>query len=192
MHNEEGTIVLLHGYGANGQNLKPLEDEWKAYFKNWNFIAPDGFIKLELGHAWFELENNNWGQGIQEAADKLCNQFLNYKKELIFVGFSQGAFLAGHLGIYSTLNIKGCICFSGGLIPMPRTEKQTPVYFIHGKKDSIILPQWFEKSMQYGNEKNLDIKGDIIDNMGHEINDKALALGTMKLNEWIKNGKLIQ
>ena len=66
--NEEGTIILLHGYAANGENLRPLAHEWQQYFKNWNFIALDGFIKLELGYAWFELDNNNWIQGIEQSA----------------------------------------------------------------------------------------------------------------------------
>jgi phospholipase/carboxylesterase len=190
---EEGTIVLLHGYGANGANLSPLASEWKQYFKNWNFYAPDGLIKLTLGHAWFHLDNDNWADGIKKAADHLHNEFANYKKKLIFVGFSQGGFLAAHLGIYSKLqNIKGCICFSAGLIPMAQMEKETPIYFVHGSEDNIILPQWFEKTIEYANEKNLNITGNMIDNMEHEINDKALAHATVQLNVWIKNEHLIQ
>lgn len=183
--NEEGTIVLLHGYGADAENLQFLVNEWRPHFKTWNFIGLDGPMKLPTGYAWFDLSDEKWMQGIIIAAQELEQHFKNYKKPLVFAGFSQGAFLAAQLGTYSNLNIKGSICFSGGLIPLNKPAKNTPLYFVHGSSDDIILPSWFEETMRFGKEKQLNIEGIMIDQMAHDINQTALAHATIFLSKLI-------
>ena len=191
--NEVGTIVLLHGYGADAENLRFLADEWKQYFKDWNYISIDGPTAIAYGgYSWFDLGGENWLKDIIQSAEYITDQFKDYKKKLIFAGFSQGAFLSAHLGAYSNLNICGCICFSGGLIPMQKPAHKTPLYFIHGTADQVILPEWFEQTLQFGNDRNLPITGTLIDEMDHEINETALARATMQLQKWIKSDNLIQ
>jgi len=190
---EIGTIVLLHGYGANAENLRFLANEWQHYFKQWNYLGIDGPTALTIGgYSWFDLGGENWLNDIQTSAQYITSQLQDYRKKLIFAGFSQGAFLSAHLGAYSDLNIDGCICFSGGLIPTQKPARQTPLYFIHGSEDEIILPEWFEQTLEFGNERDLPITGTMIQGMDHDINEEALAQATIKLNEWIKNDALIQ
>lgn len=190
---ETGTIVLLHGYGADAENMRFLANEWKQYFKDWNYVGIDGPTPLSHGgFSWFDLASENWLNDIAKSGNYIASQFEHYKKKLIIAGFSQGAFLAAYLGAYSNLDIDGCICFSGGLIPMPQPARNTPLYFIHGTNDEIILPEWFERTLEFGNEKNLPITGTLIDKMDHDINEEALARGTIQLNKWIKNETLMQ
>src|SRR5690606_23585762 len=51
-------IVLLHGYGANMQDLYPLWEIWDNKKYNWYF--PNGILPLPMGHyegrAWFSID----------------------------------------------------------------------------------------------------------------------------------------
>lgn len=184
---EIGTIVILHGYGADAEDLKFMAQEWQKFFSKWNFVGIDGRIKLESGFAWFNPTSKDWAADIADSAAYIEKQFSDYKKKLIFVGFSQGAFMCAHLGLFSRLKIDGCICFSGGIIPINQRANDTPIYLIHGSADEVILPEWFEQGLMYADSNNLPISGIMIEKMAHEINEHAFGLATMKLKEMINS-----
>jgi len=190
--NEKGTVVLLHGYGADGNDLKFLAEKWAPLFEDWNFIGPDGHTKMEVGYSWFDLEGYKWEKGIIRATDKLEEHFKNYKKPLIFVGFSQGGFLASQLAAYSNLNTLGSIALSAGLIPLHQTPNKTKLYFIHGKEDDIIDIQWFKEIVELTHEGEFDIEEKLIDGLDHSINKEVVEVATSYLNQLINGQKGFQ
>lgn len=180
---EEGQIVLLHGYGADAENMRFLANEWQPYFKNWAFTSLDAPIPLQPeGFAWFDLQSVGVIQEVKLGANQVRKQLEGYNKKLIVAGFSQGAFIANQLAI--DMEIIGCISFSGAILPaQPRYS--SPILLIHGTEDKIIEPCWFEQSMLIAKDNGLDVEGTLIEGMKHEINDEALAIATLKLSKWI-------
>jgi len=56
----EHVVVLLHGYGSNGQDLLDLGQAWAPRMPNTIFISPDAPFPCEYGmngHQWFSLED---------------------------------------------------------------------------------------------------------------------------------------
>ena len=182
--NEIGTIVLLHGWGSDNQDMEFLANEWSQLYKNWNIVAFNGPINLHPGFGWFDLASPNFAESLVKARIFLEQKMENYDKQVIFIGFSQGGFVATHMALYSNLNVIGCIAFSAGIIPCLEIGKKTPIYLIHGSKDDVILPDWYNQSIIFAQEHDLQVDGIMISNMRHEINELALSYATNELNKF--------
>jgi phospholipase/carboxylesterase len=105
-------IVLLHGYGANGDDLIGLAQGWRARLPGAAFVAPNApqSIPGMMGALqWFALtlrDPHEFWQGVVAAApgvDRFLDQELARlgigADRLALVGFSQGTMLALHVGV---------------------------------------------------------------------------------------------
>lgn len=113
----QGTLVLLHGYGAGCADLAPLADIL-AQAGPWESVFPDGTVEVEIGphmmgRAWFAIDmmrlnmvllsgrDNPYDDitppGLVEAAAKI-RAFLTSlgtpMEKIVLGGFSQGSMLA--------------------------------------------------------------------------------------------------
>lgn len=194
-----GSIVLLHGFGANSEDLKDLAEAWINVLPEWDYLGIDAPIPLmDGGFSWFDLYSENWQNDILNSSKWLELRLENLQKPLIFVGFSQGAFISAHMALYSNLDVRGAICFSGGILPQPLEAKTANIFLIHGTDDSIILPDWFHKSLEFGqtlhshtcNSCGNTVDGILITGMQHEINAEAFDQATQKLLQMTSNNEL--
>ena len=204
------TILMLHGYGANGKDLIGLSSEIKTN-KKYNWIFPEGFISLEdsiiSGKAWFNID---WlllntllktgkiedysilePPGLEEAKGKILELIqilkLNYN-QLIIGGFSQGAMLSTEIAISSNQTFKSLLILSGTLICKERWKKQAsqnknfPFFQSHGINDMVLQ---YEKAKQlYDTLNNETFKGSFHEfKGGHEIPNSI----TQKIAEFLNN-----
>src|ERR1700733_1418741 len=105
-------VVFLHGYGADGNDLIALGQQWRALLPDAAFIsphAPDRCPGTPTGRQWFALANRppNDPRGATDrwhgvvAARPTIDGFLDAEltrlglddSKLALVGFSQGAML---------------------------------------------------------------------------------------------------
>ena len=190
---EKGTIVFLHGYGANAEDLKFLAQEWQKQFDDWNFIGFNGIYELDdESFSWFDLANSNWIEGICESAKYLENAFKDYNKPLIFVGFSQGGFLASQMAIYSKLNPLCSIAFCAGIIPFTNDVKNTPIYLINNESDPVITNSWFKKSINFAKDKEINCEGVEMPCNEHTITQESFELASMHLQHTINKEQKLQ
>ncbi len=155
-------IIMLHGYGANMQDLFPLWELWHAEKFNWYF--PNGVLPLNMGYyegrSWFSIDVQELERAMREGRPRNMRGTLPLEfdstlarltpyiaeiskkhKTIIVGGFSQGAMCASHLAMNSTLNIDGLILLSGALIAETRCPAQVkgiPFYQSHGVKDPVL------------------------------------------------------
>lgn len=158
-------IIMLHGYGANMQDLFPLWEMWHAEKFNWYF--PNGVLPLDMGHyggrSWFSIDIEEMERAMREGRPRnlrgtlppefdstlthltaYVDEISKKHKTIIVGGFSQGAMCASHLGMNSALKIDGLILLSGALIAEERCPSQVrglPFFQSHGTLDSILLYQ---------------------------------------------------
>ena len=58
----ENAIILLHGYGGDGNDISSLSINWKRFLKNTVFLCPNAPEKCQIsssGYQWFDLSQDN-------------------------------------------------------------------------------------------------------------------------------------
>jgi phospholipase/carboxylesterase len=149
-------VVLLHGYGADGNDLISLGQHWRQALPDAAFVSPHAPEPCGGnpfgGRQWFELTFRDPGErwrGVNHAAPAL-NAFLDDElaalgladDALALVGFSQGTMMALHVGFRRARPMAGIVGFSG-MIAGPEhlaaeIVSRPPVLLAHGDRDDVI------------------------------------------------------
>ncbi|MEQ8369800.1 MAG: dienelactone hydrolase family protein [Alphaproteobacteria bacterium] len=148
-------VVLLHGYGADGEDLIALADELTDALPGTAFLSPHGPEPCEaagFGRQWFGLaertpaEFDRGTDGVAPVIDRWLDRVLArfglLPSALALVGFSQGAMLAMHVAVRRPSLLAGVVGFSG-LLPAPgrlaaEIRTRPPMLLIHGAADEVI------------------------------------------------------
>tara|TARA_B100000212_G_scaffold339758_1_gene318861 strand:- start:42 stop:656 length:615 start_codon:yes stop_codon:yes gene_type:complete len=142
--NSSHRIILLHGWGANADDLLPLGkviiNNSLHKFELISIQAPD--IRFnDNGRQWYSLFPPNWNEA-SIAADNLLNTLQKLDKthiplkKSILLGFSQGAAMALDSGL--RLDIGLVISCSGYAHPNWAPLKNIPVLLSHGLQDDVV------------------------------------------------------
>ena len=60
--NINNAVILLHGYGGDGNDIAPVTINWKRFLPNTIFVCPDGPEKClinPMGYQWFDLNSED-------------------------------------------------------------------------------------------------------------------------------------
>lgn len=193
----ESLVVLIHGYGADGDDLLSLGSMWSSLLPNTLFVAPHGPMVCEMnpsGNQWFGLGDWDPGRILNEVQD-LTPSFNKYLDDLLktyelpseklaLVGFSQGAMLALHVGLRRP-QCAGVVAYSGAFLENSKEVLigRPPVLLVHGTEDEVIP----DSSSQMA-EASLKVLGvpvtlSLLPGLGHGIDPRALGMGGAFLNE---------
>jgi phospholipase/carboxylesterase len=190
-------VVLIHGYGASGDDLLALGKAWSTILPDTVFVAPHGPMICESNHfgkQWFGLKDWDSARILKEmqAITPAFNRYLDgllkiYElppEKLALVGFSQGAVLATHIALHRPL-CAGVVAYSGGFLYDPNELKiaNPPVLLIHGNEDQV-LPVSFSKTA----EERLKALGTpttlyVLPDLDHTIDERGLGMGGAFLKE---------
>ena len=61
-NNIKNAIILLHGYGGDGNDISAVTLNWKRFLPETIFLCPDGHEECSInpnGFQWFDLEKDN-------------------------------------------------------------------------------------------------------------------------------------
>lgn len=151
-------VVVLHGYGADGADLLGLADPLGPHLPDAVFYAPDAPDACSgnpFGRQWFGIPRFD-GSTVDQAMAGLTrsaeavNDFLDVRladegltpKDLILLGFSQGAMMALHMAPRRSAPIAGVVAISGRLIAPERLAAEMlskpPVLLMHGDRDDVV------------------------------------------------------
>ena len=110
----KNAVILLHGYGGDGNDISMLTLNWKRFLPNTIFLCPNGHEKCSInptGFQWFDLTKDDTQYILEESkkAEIKLNQFIEeVKKEynlenqrICLSGFSQGCMMSINLGLTS-------------------------------------------------------------------------------------------
>jgi len=148
-------VLLLHGYGADGDDLIGLAPAWAPAMPDALFVSPHAPFPCEgvpFGRQWFGLH----GRGDElrlaglRAASVMVDGFIDDLLEetglppsaLTLAGFSQGTMLALHTGPRRARPLAGILGYSGRLLAPELLEREAqsrpPVALIHGERDELV------------------------------------------------------
>lgn len=204
----ENIVVLLHGYGADGKDLIDLAKEWEFGLPRTLFVAPNAPTTCEqnpFGYQWFSLlswDEDRMIKGLKEAhldlgpyLDKLSKTYGVPSNRMVLMGFSQGAMLTLHEGIYGSMDFKGLMAFSGAFFPSDTKPLHTPdVLLAHGDRDLVVPLSGTLGAEDALKAMGVKVETVISQGLGHGIDHKMIKAGQEFLQkcftrETIENGK---
>lgn len=135
-------LVLLHGYGAAGDDLVPLGRRI-ARDTGFKVILPEAPIDLGGGRAWFHPRGNaDVPAEVRRARSQLASLLARVHRDadvLAVGGFSQGAIMSADLALETDV-IDGLVLFSGAALPFWSSARREdlPVLITHGFADQVL------------------------------------------------------
>ncbi|RYE09215.1 MAG: phospholipase [Hyphomicrobiales bacterium] len=188
-------MVLLHGYGADGNDLISLGVQWRELWPEMLFVspnAPDVCDMSSSGYQWFPLATDRIAGRIEGAA-RARPVIVNFLIDLwaqsgvlpqhtVLVGFSQGAMMALHVGTSLDQQLAGIVAFSGAFVPAEGFEAgkfaKPPVALIHGDQDGVVDPQLSQDAAELLGGNEFDVSLHISEGVGHGIAPDGLDFAT--------------
>jgi len=182
-------VVLVHGYGADGQDLIGLAGHWQGLLPTVAFAAPNAPARIPggPGYQWFpisRIDPHEMKKGVEVAGPTL-DEYLDTElqrlglgpERLALVGFSQGTMLSLHLGLRRPVKPAAIVGFSGLLPgPPPAGTDIPPILLTHGDSDTVIPPQaMFLAANQLGLAGAM-VQWHLARGMGHGIDPEGLMM----------------
>jgi len=186
-------VVLLHGWGADAEDLIPLGMELKSLSPN-----PLELVLLRAPHLhpqgegrqWYGLFPPDW-DAVPAAIEQLQDQLRNLPNDeiplekTVMIGFSQGGAMA--LASGCALPLAGLIGCSAYAHPRWSPAKpRPPVLLVHGKHDEIVpytaseeIVKVLRESDSQGKSKLFQFQG------GHEIPRQVIPIINSELTTWL-------
>ena len=186
-------VLLLHGYGGDGNDISMLTLNWKRHLPNTIFICPNGHEPCAInpsGYQWFDLRYDDPNYILDEfiKAEKKLTQFLDEIKDeykidnnkIILSGFSQGCMMSINVGLTSDKPFNCIVGFSGKIIDLDnlknRRKNFTNTILIHGDQDDIVSPTHLLEAKDFFLRENINIETHLIKNCGHHIPIEASSI----------------
>ena len=184
-------VVLLHGIGANGEDLIGLADVLAPRFPKTAFHSPDApepYADAGFGFQWFPREpRESRGERVREAesavnayVDGLLEQYDLGPDRCALVGFSQGCMVALHTGPRRERQLAGVVGMSGALITADTLEAEVrskpPVMLIHGGEDMVVDPVETAEAGRVFASLDFDVEAHVLPGLGHGIDHRALEI----------------
>lgn len=190
-------VVLLHGYGSDGNDLIGLAPHWQGVLPDAVFISPNGpdaCRQLPSGFQWFDIsfEGDRLAkrqQGVVgaravlvEFLEDLWSQSDITPANTLLVGFSQGAMMALHVGLSMDKPLMGIIGFSGAFLPPDgfgtASLSKTPVCLIHGDMDQVVEPSHSADAETALTDAGYDVTHHVSRGVAHGIAPDGLDFAT--------------
>src|SRR5579862_6145179 len=196
-------VVFLHGYGADGNDLIAIGQQWQSLLPDTAFVsphAPQPCAQAPRGRQWFALsmsgEDERW-RGVNEAGPAL-DGFLDAElaryglgdERLALVGFSQGTMMALHVGLRRKRAPAAIVGYSGILVgpehlgaaqARDSRGRPPPILLVHGDQDDLIPAEALFVSAEGFAKKGIPCEWHLSLGIGHGIDGGGLLQGGLFL-----------
>ena len=187
-------VILLHGYGSNGDDLISLAPYMQSALPDTIFISPNAPHPCEGnpygGFQWFSLAEytpEKLYEGTKAAAPILTDFIQEQAKaydlcpdKVALLGFSQGTMMALYAGLHYPEKLAGILGYSGALTgegDLPTADNTPPIYLIHGEADSVVPVAAYHHATQALTEKGFRVDGHTTPHLEHSIDEEGITKG---------------
>ncbi len=185
-------VILLHGVGADGNNLFALAPQFAKVLPDAAFVsphAPERFDMAPMGFQWFSLIDQSreaMARGAQRAAPILeafiDEELASHKltdANLALVGFSQGTIMSLYVGLRRAKACGAIVGFSGALVDGDTAVREItakpPILLVHGDADEVVPVAAHYDAVTRLLAAGLSIDSHIRPGLAHGIDDAGLG-----------------
>lgn len=191
-------VVLLHGYGSNGDDLISLAPFFAQALPDAAFLSPNAPFPCEIspmGFQWFGFEDRTPEMllGGARLAAEILDRFLDAElaklsladRDLALVGFSQGTMMSLHVGPRRPSRIGGILGFSGSLIAphllASEMKSKPPVFLVHGTADQVVPHGALAQAEKALKEAGIRVETESRPGLPHSIDQVGAQKGALFL-----------
>ena len=201
----EQLIVLLHGVGADGEDLLGLAPILGEVLPKAAIVGPNAPHRYDMapfGYQWFSLQDrapDALARGVRGSAAVL-DDFLDAElarhglgdDRLALCGFSQGTMMALHVGLRRQRPPAAIVGCSGALLDpaaLPREiTVRPPVLLIHGEADPVVPVQALHAAVRVLEAAGVPLQWQVRPGLAHGIDPEGLAAATAFLRAAFQSG----
>ena len=204
----DSLIVLLHGYGADGNDLIGLADPLAPHLPNAQFVAPNAperCVNNPFGYQWFpipHMDGSSWeqAQASMAASIDMLNAYLDglatstgiAASRTVLVGFSQGTMMSLHVAPRRAQAVAGVVGFSGRLLAAEALAAEAvskpPVLLVHGDMDEVVPPSEMPAAADALKAAGFQVATHVSRGIGHGIAPDGLGLALGFINQVLGEG----
>lgn len=185
-------VILVHGYGADGNDLIGLGEAWASYLPDAAFVSPHAPEPMPGqffgGRQWFGLETRGekeWTEGVRRAGPVLEAFVVDEAKKaglplgsVALVGFSQGTMMVLQVGLRLPEPPAAIVGFSGHLAGAKHLAAEIkvkpPVLLIHGADDDVIPAKALDFARNVLAGLGVPVQWRVRPGLGHGIDPEGL------------------
>jgi len=193
-------VVLLHGVGADGNDLISLAPYVAQVLPDAAFVSPHAPFPYDMapfGRQWFSLQDRALETmlgGVRLAAP-ILDGFLDAELEkaglpperMALVGFSQGTMMSLHVGPRRAPPLGAIVGFSGALLAPEllsgEIRSRPPVLLVHGAADELVPAQALPAAVAALEASRVPVTHELRPGLGHSIDERGLQLAMAFLKE---------
>lgn len=188
-------VILLHGVGADGDDLIGLAPYFARVLPDAHFVAPNAPERCEFspfGYQWFSIQTPEPARrlaGIRRAA-ALLDRFIDdelaraglAEDRLALVGFSQGTMMSLFVAPRRAHGVAGVLGYSGRLdspeVLASEVRSRPPVTLVHGTEDELLPVRLMTEAATGLRAVGLAVETHERPGLGHGIDPEGVAIGT--------------
>jgi phospholipase/carboxylesterase len=184
-------VVLLHGLGADGNDLFGLVPAFAPVLPDTYFISPDAPFACDMapfGRQWFSVQTRS-AEAIEagvKASASILDAFLDEtlatlgldEGKLALIGFSQGCMMSLYVGPRRAKRLAGIVGYSGRLIgDTSDFRTKPPMLLVHGDADQVVPPDSLPNAVAALKQAGVPVEAVSRPGLGHGIDEEGLRLG---------------
>jgi len=195
----ERLVILLHGLGADGNDLIGLAPHFAQTLPNTLFVSPNAPFPCDMapyGYQWFSLQDRSPEAllaGVRMAAP-ILNAFIDNMmtetgldaSRTALVGFSQGTMLGLYTAPRRQEALAGIVGYSGLLLGADTLADEAvsrmPVVLVHGEADDIVPAMCTPKAAEGLKAAGFEVDYMLRPGLPHGIDAAGIEAGTAFLD----------
>lgn len=184
-------VIMLHGVGADGQDLIGLASVLAPLLPSCAFIAPDGpepYDMAPFGRQWFSLRDRSESvlrAGLEKTApvldtylDERLKEFSLPAARVALLGFSQGTMMTLYTGLRRREAFAGLLGYSGALLGLPPKEgPRPPICLVHGEDDAVVPAAASRMAAEFLEKEKYPTTLHLLPGLGHGLDERGLEIG---------------
>lgn len=191
-------VILLHGVGADGNDLIGLAPMLSQGLPDAEFLAPNAPEPCDMapvGHQWFSLQDRSADvieAGVRAAAplvDKFIDDNCAIRQitpdRVALFGFSQGCMMSLFVGLRRQTALAAVLGYSGALVAPEKLAAEIvsrpPVLLVHGEADPVVPYQMLAAAQAELEAAGVDVQTVSRPGLGHGIDEAGIREGAALL-----------
>lgn len=199
-------VILLHGLGADGNDLIGLAPYWAPLLPQAEFLSPNAPFPCDMapyGYQWYSSQDRSPAAQLAgvRAAAPILDAFIDAALDergldpgaLALVGFSQGSVMSLYVGPRRARQIAGIVAYSGRLVAadlLPaELRSRPPILVVHGSEDPLVPFAALAEAETGLTAAGIPVESLACPGIGHSIDEQGLRRGGQFLSDVLTGAK---